>query len=78
MTTASATTIRTLIAVNPAPNAVLAGMDRVFDALHLERVHRIAAALDHVHPRTRRQHVVRRDGGVDTHRKMVLPTCIAA
>ena len=30
--------IRTLIAVNPAPAAVLAGMDRVFDALHLEQL----------------------------------------
>ena len=30
--------IRTLIAVDPAPAAVLAGMDRVFDALHLEQL----------------------------------------
>jgi serine phosphatase RsbU (regulator of sigma subunit) len=30
--------IRTLIAVDPAPSAVLAGMDRVFDALHLEQL----------------------------------------
>jgi len=30
--------IRTLVAVNPGPAAVLAGMDRVFDALHLEQL----------------------------------------
>jgi serine phosphatase RsbU (regulator of sigma subunit) len=30
--------IRTLVAVDPDPNAVLAGMDRVFDALHLEQL----------------------------------------
>jgi len=30
--------IRTLIAVDPAPDAVLRGMDRVFDALHLEQL----------------------------------------
>jgi GAF domain-containing protein len=30
--------IRTLVAVDPEPNAVLAGMDRVFDALHLEQL----------------------------------------
>ncbi len=30
--------IRTLVAVDPAPTAVLAGMDRVFDALHLEQL----------------------------------------
>jgi serine phosphatase RsbU (regulator of sigma subunit) len=30
--------IRTLVAVNPAPTSVLAGMDRVFDALHLEQL----------------------------------------
>jgi serine phosphatase RsbU (regulator of sigma subunit) len=30
--------IRTLIAVDPDPTAVLAGMDRVFDALHLEQL----------------------------------------
>jgi serine phosphatase RsbU (regulator of sigma subunit) len=30
--------IRTLVAVDPAPAAVLAGMDRVFDALHLEQL----------------------------------------
>jgi serine phosphatase RsbU (regulator of sigma subunit) len=30
--------IRTLVAVDPEPPAVLAGMDRVFDALHLEQL----------------------------------------
>jgi serine phosphatase RsbU (regulator of sigma subunit) len=45
--------IRTLVAVDPTPNAVLAGMDRVFDALHLEQlvtmVYAIAdPALDHL------------------------------
>jgi serine phosphatase RsbU (regulator of sigma subunit) len=30
--------IRTLVAVDPDPGAVLAGMDRVFDALHLEQL----------------------------------------
>jgi len=30
--------IRTLVAVDPEPQAVLAGMDRVFDALHLEQL----------------------------------------
>ena len=30
--------IRTLVAVDPDPDAVLAGMDRVFDALHLEQL----------------------------------------
>jgi len=30
--------IRTLVAVDPDPAAVLAGMDRVFDALHLEQL----------------------------------------
>ena len=30
--------IRTLVAVDPEPDAVLAGMDRVFDALHLEQL----------------------------------------
>jgi serine phosphatase RsbU (regulator of sigma subunit) len=30
--------IRTLVAVDPSPTAVLAGMDRVFDALHLEQL----------------------------------------
>jgi GAF domain-containing protein len=30
--------IRALVAVDPDPNAVLAGMDRVFDALHLEQL----------------------------------------
>jgi GAF domain-containing protein len=30
--------IRTLVAVDPAPAAVLSGMDRVFDALHLEQL----------------------------------------
>jgi serine phosphatase RsbU (regulator of sigma subunit) len=30
--------IRTLVAVDPDPTAVLAGMDRVFDALHLEQL----------------------------------------
>jgi serine phosphatase RsbU (regulator of sigma subunit) len=30
--------IRTLVAVDPNPGAVLAGMDRVFDALHLEQL----------------------------------------
>jgi serine phosphatase RsbU (regulator of sigma subunit) len=30
--------IRTLVAVDPDPSAVLAGMDRVFDALHLEQL----------------------------------------
>ena len=30
--------IRTLVAVDPSPAAVLAGMDRVFDALHLEQL----------------------------------------
>jgi serine phosphatase RsbU (regulator of sigma subunit) len=30
--------IRTLVAVDPAPGAVLAGMDRVFDALHVEQL----------------------------------------
>ncbi len=30
--------IRTLVAVDPDPPAVLAGMDRVFDALHLEQL----------------------------------------
>jgi serine phosphatase RsbU (regulator of sigma subunit) len=30
--------IRTLLAVDPEPPAVLAGMDRVFDALHLEQL----------------------------------------
>ena len=45
--------IRTLLAVDPAPSAVLAGMDRVFDALHLEQlvtmVYAVAdPALDHL------------------------------
>ena len=45
--------IRTLIAVDPNPPAVLAGMDRVFDALHLEQlvtmVYVVAdPALDHL------------------------------
>src|SRR5262249_8887778 len=30
--------IRALLAVDPDPNAVLAGMDRVFDTLHLEQL----------------------------------------
>jgi GAF domain-containing protein len=30
--------IRTLVAIDPDPQAVLAGMDRVFDALHLEQL----------------------------------------
>ena len=30
--------IRTLVAVDPTPTAVLAGMDRVFEALHLEQL----------------------------------------
>jgi serine phosphatase RsbU (regulator of sigma subunit) len=30
--------IRTLVAVDPTPEVVLAGMDRVFDALHLEQL----------------------------------------
>ena len=30
--------IRTLIAVDPNPKAVLAGMDRVFDTLNLEQL----------------------------------------
>ena len=30
--------IRTLVAVDPSPAAVLAGMDRVFDALHVEQL----------------------------------------
>jgi serine phosphatase RsbU (regulator of sigma subunit) len=30
--------IRALVAVDPEPDAVLAGMDRVFDALHLEQL----------------------------------------
>jgi serine phosphatase RsbU (regulator of sigma subunit) len=45
--------IRTLVAVDPNPRAVLAGMDRVFDALHLEQlvtmVYAVAdPALDHL------------------------------
>jgi serine phosphatase RsbU (regulator of sigma subunit) len=45
--------IRTLVAVDPTPMAVLAGMDRVFDALHLEQlvtmVYAVAdPALDHL------------------------------
>ncbi len=45
--------IRTLVAVDPEPTAVLAGMDRVFDALHLEQlvtmVYAVAdPALDHL------------------------------
>jgi serine phosphatase RsbU (regulator of sigma subunit) len=45
--------IRTLVAVDPTPRAVLAGMDRVFDALHLEQlvtmVYAVAdPALDHL------------------------------
>ena len=45
--------IRTLVAVDPTPSAVLAGMDRVFDALHLEQlvtmVYAVAdPALDHL------------------------------
>ena len=45
--------IRTLVAVDPSPAAVMAGMDRVFDALHLEQlvtmVYAVAdPALDHL------------------------------
>jgi serine phosphatase RsbU (regulator of sigma subunit) len=45
--------IRTLVAVDPTPTAVLAGMDKVFDALHLEQlvtmVYAVAdPALDHL------------------------------
>jgi serine phosphatase RsbU (regulator of sigma subunit) len=45
--------IRTLVAVDPDPHAVLAGMDRVFEALHLEQlvtmVYAVAdPALDHL------------------------------
>jgi serine phosphatase RsbU (regulator of sigma subunit) len=45
--------IRTLVAVDPSPVAVLAGMDRVFDALHLEQlvtmVYAVAdPAIDHL------------------------------
>ena len=46
--------IRTLVAIDPDPQAVLAGMDRVFDALHLEQlvtmVYAVAdPALDQLH-----------------------------
>ena len=45
--------IRTLVAVDPTPTSVMAGMDRVFDALHLEQlvtmVYAVAdPALDHL------------------------------